>query len=357
MSVELASIVQESRALRTYLLATVVRVVGSSYRRPGARMLVAQDRWLAGCVSGGCLEGDLLRRGEFLLRGGAPVLVRYDSTSDDEVGWGAGLGCNGVIEILLERIDKTTRIDPLRFVESCFAAEEEGLLVTVSESDDSAIPVGARLAVRSGEVVAMSHPGVEPLLDGPIDGVSALVESIVPPPRVFVVGSGHDALPVVEAVRSMGWGVTVVDAHARFATRERFGDEILIGDARALGDAVARPHRAYAVLMTHDYERDRAYLAALLASPARYVGVLGPYGRTSRMLAEIAREMLLDDAMLARLHAPIGLDIGAETPREIALAIVAEIQASLTAAPAGRLRGRSMPIHDEAVREEEEATS
>jgi len=364
---ELASLVAESRALSTYMLATVVRVSGSSYRRPGARMLVSGDRWIAGCVSGGCLEGDVLRRGAFRLRGGAPVVVTYDSRSDDDVAWGFGLGCNGVVSVLLENIDASTPLDPLRFADACFASESRGVLVTVYESADPRVPVGSRLAVADRTACTIAIDAVREAFleaamrcaDGAssvtIDGVTALVETVLPPPHIFVVGSGHDAVPVALAAKAMGWRVTVVDAHARFATRERFSavDAIVIGDLR---DAVDRAHRAYAVLMTHDYDRDRAYLDSLLSSRARYIGVLGPERRTSRMLAEIAVSRSLDDAALARIHAPVGLDVGAETPREIALAIIGEIQATITGARGARLRERTGPIHP-APFDEIEATS
>ncbi|HEY8072634.1 MAG TPA: XdhC family protein [Labilithrix sp.] len=175
--------------------------------------------------------------------------------------------------------------------------------------------------------------------------MEALVEPILPPPHVFVIGSNHDATPVVEAARALGWRTTVADAHARFTRRFVGADRVLVATPSELAAALAEPYRAYAVLMTHDYERDRAFLAAALASPARYVGVLGPERRTSRMLAEIARKHSLSDESLARVHAPIGLDVGAETPAEIALAIVSEIQATITASAAGHLRARSGAIH------------
>ncbi|HEY8074680.1 MAG TPA: XdhC family protein, partial [Labilithrix sp.] len=147
---ELLAVAREAARLRDagtpFLLATVVRVSGSSYRRPGARMIVAEDRRLAGCVSGGCLEGDVLLRGLHRTRSG-PVVVTYDSTSDDDITWGFGLGCNGVVEVLLERVDGCARLDPMRFVAECLDAEEPGVLATIVRGD-----VGERL-VRRGERV------------------------------------------------------------------------------------------------------------------------------------------------------------------------------------------------------------
>lgn len=379
---ELDVIVREAASLRRagapFLLATVVAVRGSSYRRPGARMIVSLgdptggDRWVAGCVSGGCLEGDVVRRGAHRIRHGAPIVVTYDSTSDDEIGWGFGLGCNGVVDVMLEQIDAATAVDPLLFASDCIAAETRGVLVTVFRSDDEAIPIGARLAVRPGAPTQTSLPDGA-LRDGleraaraaltsssdttasagvEVRGVSALVELLEPPPRLFVCGTGHDAPPMVTLARSMGWRVTVAAGHPSAATRDRFvaADALLAGPGSMLLDAPARHARSFAVVMSHDYERDKECVAALLESRVEYIGVLGPRRRTERMLAELsASGLTITDAMLGRLHAPVGLDLGAETPQEIALAVVSEVQATLTNAAARRLRERSGPIHVPAV--------
>lgn len=352
----------ERAAGRSVVLATVVRVEGSSYRRPGARMLVAEDRWLAGCVSGGCLEADVIRRASFRLRGGRPVVVRYDSRSDDDIGWGFGLGCNGMIEVLLERIEADDPNDPLAFAASCFATDRSGVILTVLSSIDGSVAVGARLLVRQGRLVRSSvpaGPAQEALLaraTGPrreveAAGVRALVEPIEPLPRAFVVGTRHDAVPVVRLAKQMGFLVTVVDAFDSVSLRERFreADTIAIvrtGETEALTALFDAPTSALVALMSHDYARDRAALGAAITSKALYVGALGPKRRTERMLAELVRGgVVVTDEALRRLHAPIGLDLGAETPQEIALAIVAEMTAALTGAPAGRLRSRGGPIH------------
>ena len=270
---------------------------------------------------------------------------------------------------MLERIDDRITLDPLLFAGECIEHERRGVLVTVFRSDDAAIPVGARLAVREGYRAMTSLPdglardaleeAARKVLIRPMTrraeasrceahGVTALVEVIEPPPRLFVCGTGHDALPLVTLARSMGWRVTVAAGHPSTATLDRFirADDILTGPASVLRDAPSRYARSFAVVMSHDYERDRDCLAALLASRASYVGVLGPRRRAERMLAELSRAgMVLTDAMLGRLHAPVGLDLGAETPQEIALAVVSELQAVLTESAPRQLRERSGPIH------------
>jgi xanthine dehydrogenase accessory factor len=370
---EIGTIVSEAATLRRagspFLLATVVAVRGSSYRRPGARMIVADDRWVAGCVSGGCLEGDVLRRGGHRTRNGEAVVVTYDSTSDDEIGWGYGLGCNGVVEVMLERIDTQTVLDPLLFAGECIEREERGVLVTVFRSEQKDIRVGARLSLdekgspttslpagpardalekAARSVLASASRRRAESITCEAEGVTALVELIEPPPRLIVCGTGHDALPVVNLARSMGWRVTVAAEHPSAATRERFtaANEILAGDARVLCEAVSQSARSYAVIMSHGYDRDRDCLAALLGSRASFIGVLGPRRRAERMLAELSHGGLaLTEAMLGRIHAPVGLDVGAETPQEIALSIISEVQAEITGAEPGRLRERVGPIH------------
>ncbi|XYH96905.1 XdhC family protein [Sorangium sp. So ce1128] len=218
---ELERIVREAATLvaarSPLLLATVVRVSGSSYRRPGARMLVAGDRWLSGCVSGGCLEGDVMLRGEHRCR---DVVVTYDSTTEDGEPWGVGLGCNGVVDVLLERVEAGAAHDALAFAGACFAEETTGTLVTVIRSTTDAVRVGARLAF--GPPCALAHPVTEPAaraaieraargpagvveLDGP--GITVLVEKIAPSPQLFVLGGGHDAVPIVTLAKSVGFRV------------------------------------------------------------------------------------------------------------------------------------------------------
>jgi xanthine/CO dehydrogenase XdhC/CoxF family maturation factor/CTP:molybdopterin cytidylyltransferase MocA len=361
---ELVAIAHEAGKLRaqgrTFLLATVVRAHGSSYRRPGARMLVAlgetgqEERWLAGCVSGGCLEKDVLLRGAWRTSEGAS-LVTYDSTTDDEVGWGFGLGCNGVVDVLLERIAPNAALDPTQLFARCLQVSRPGALVTVFASTRPAIPIGAHLAIDpdgASQTTIVEAQAVEALRPYALDaakaprptaevlevaGLSVLVETIAPPPHLFVVGTNHDALPLAALAQSMAWKVTVCDTSARHARRFECP---LIGEPATIRAAVDDAHDAHVVVMTHDYDRDRDLLRELLDSRARYLGVLGPAHRTDRILSELGAS-----ERRQRLYAPVGLDLGAETPQEIALAIVAEIQAKLRAARAGSLRERATSIH------------
>jgi xanthine dehydrogenase accessory factor len=381
---DLKFIVNAARALRAdgrasapesdrLLLATVVRVVGSSYRRIGARMLIAGDRWVSGSVSGGCLEGDVVRKAWWCTRGGVPALLSYDSTEDDEMGWGIGLGCNGLVDLLLQPClpghsedslaDDQPVLDPLVFLDRCLVSEKPAALATVFRSADGRIPVGAQLQIGPDDVVRSTvgdaalaaelgararaalrsrHPEV--VATG---GVEALVEPILPPPRLYLFGAGPDVVPLASLASGLGWMVTVCDAGGRARTVKRFpgADQILLGSAAEdLATRIGQDGRSgFAVVMSHHYERDRQTLGALLRSRVRYIGVLGPRRRTQRMLSDL--KLAPDE----RLHAPIGLDLGSETPAEIALAISGEIQAILAGAAGGHLRDRTGPIHDRRV--------
>ena len=358
---DLKEIVTRARSLRAagqrFLMATLVSARGSSYRRPGARFVVSGDGAVAGSVSGGCLERDVARRGWWHTHGGAPALVTYDSTSDDgEVGAHIGLGCNGIVELLVERIEPNADASALPFLEMCLARERKGVLVTVFRSAAPMLPVGAWFGLASdGATAGGAHDALRDLVklatvaDGPramtltVEGaaVDVLVEAIRPPPHLFVMGTGPDAIPLVTFGGALGWTVSVWDPASRFESRVRFAaaDHRHTGPAAMLASVVAAASLPVAVVMSHDFERDREALAVLLRSPVTYLGVLGPRHRTNRLLADLGP--VADE----RLYAPAGLSIGAETPAEIAASIVAEIQSVISGAAVGSLRDRHGPIH------------
>ena len=367
------SIIEAAARLRRhgepYLVATVVCVHGSAYRRPGARMLLTRFRWIAGSVSGGCLEGDISHKGWWRTQNGEPVVVRYDSrvpdeADDDDVKAAFGLGCDGVVEVMLERAGAPGRIDALELAYDCLRTQQRGAVVTVFRSDTAQIKVGTRIALRAGGepfgdtiddrvLAAMTADAQIAIERGesctrsyatPTGTLEAFVEALVPPPRLFVLGSGHDAVPVVELARALGWDVSVCAPRPRVSIRQRFvrADEVLVGSPAELAARIDQCDRAAAIVMGHDFALDREHLGMLLATRARYIGVLGPRARTTRMLDELGLAAHDDP----RIHAPVGLELGAETPQEIALASIAEIQAVLARAPGSNLRDRVGPIHD-----------
>jgi xanthine/CO dehydrogenase XdhC/CoxF family maturation factor len=370
---ELKAIARAARELRAageaFVTATVVRVRGSAYRRPGARMLATQDRWIVGSVSGGCIERDVLTKGFWRTREGRAVLVSHDEAMDER----SGSGCQGEIDILVERAERPGRCDPLHFAERCLERETPGLLITVFRSTLTAVPVGSRLTLSGAErehdfddaeveralasearraldrearqayaVTLSTQSGGE---------VEALIERIAPPIHLFVFGSAHDCKPVVLLAKQLGWSVTVWDGQPRISAREQLleADRYLTGSLESALSALECSARPAALVMGHHYEQDVAVLGALLASTeaagARYIGVLGPRRRTDQMLDDIRQAGAIHPRMQARVYGPVGLQLGAETPAEIALAILAEAQAVMTGASAHALRAEPGAIH------------
>lgn len=319
---ELLQLVRAARALRArgepFAVATVIAVRGSSYRRPGARMILTRERWIEGSVSGGCVEGDLVRKLGFRMQGERPVVVTYDPED-------GALGCNGAVDVLVEMASDSPA-DPLVFAERCIREQRRGTIATVVR--------GAHV----GAHVAWTEDGPEP---ASLDLADMFVEPILPPPRLFVLGGAHDALPVVTLARSIGWETFVCVPHLRPSVRERFAEHDVVTPLESAARLVAASDRPLAVLMNHDLDADVRGLAMLLRSRVSYIGVLGPRARTERLL-EAARASSDE-----RVHAPVGLAIGAETPAEIALAIVAEARASLANASGRSLRERVSGVHRE----------
>ncbi|MES1176446.1 MAG: XdhC family protein [Myxococcales bacterium] len=347
-------------------LATVMRVRGSAYRHAGARLLFSAEQALAGSVSGGCLEAGIVRKGPWLARE-RPVCVHYEGTrSDDDDETPRGTGCDGSVDILLEKAAFAWPGSVLGALQRCLEGERRSALVTVFESSDHSIAIGGRLILHeSGELTVTGLPGsaipalaevagralLEPRprarnVQGA--GFDALLEVFEPPPHLFVFGSGPDAVPVVELAVALGLGVTVCDPNPRLAVRERFSAlaELHLGSLDGVRPKLEARRRALAVVMSHHYPTDSAALGLLLDSPAVYIGVLGPRRRSERILGELFPHSGERRARaLARLHAPIGLDLGAETPAQIALSIIAEIQVVLASASALSLSASARPIH------------
>lgn len=346
-------------------LATVVAVSGSSYRRPGARMLMTMDGPVAGGVSGGCLESDVYQRARAVMEQGQADIVTYDTTEDGDIVFGVGLGCRGVIQVLIEPL---TGVCPdFEFLAELLQKREAGVCATVfrSEGNPSARLTDRLLLSETGRVQqgiadaalaqcilsdaqAALSSGKSQTKEYAIFGGSASVflESIKPSLPLVIFGAGHDAPPLVRLATEIGWHVTIADARPAYAISERFpqADTVLAFPPEEAALRLPLDPRTAVVLMTHNYLQDRTLLEQLLPSPIRYLGILGPKRRTERLLSEMPSGMVTDKA-LSRLHSPVGLDIGADTPEAIALSIIAEIQA-VTAGRAGRsLRDRPGPIY------------
>jgi xanthine/CO dehydrogenase XdhC/CoxF family maturation factor len=294
------------------VLATVVKTAGSSYRRPGARLLLTRTGQRIGSVSGGCLEDDLVKKAWWLTENG-PIVRRYDTTPDGEIAAEYGLGCNGIIHILLERVQpgRAVTLDIIRRVRE--TRQPATIEHRIPHADDR-------------EVFA---------------------ETVTPPLRLLIFGAGDDAIPVVNMAKFVGWEAWVFDGRAHYARREKFpaADQVIVRAAGDKDQPLPIDCWTAAVLMSHSYSQDLNMLQELAGSPLRYLGLLGPRRRALQMLQDSGLERELRERYF---HTPMGLDIGADGPEQVALAVTAEIQAAVNGRDGSPLRNRDGSIHADA---------
>ncbi|WP_375417549.1 XdhC family protein [uncultured Hymenobacter sp.] len=363
---------QHRAAGRPCALATVVEVLGSAYRRPGARMLVAEDGQLTGAISGGCLEGDARQRARQAIFRGQPALVTYDTRDEDDPRHGLGPGCQGVVRILLEPLDFAAPDNPVELLRGFAQHPEPAVLATVFSTDEAlglqagvgqrllltaagaasasgAPTLAAPLAEAARATLARGDLGTTQVLDLDTDAgpVRALLELLMPPLKVIIYGAGNDAQPLVRLAASLGWHLTVLDGRPNLATAARFPEAaaVRVVPVSAIGHEPP-PGDAYAVLLSHNYAYDLAALVRHLPAATPYIGLLGPRAKAGRLLTELElAEEEQAELLSTRLHSPIGLDLGSETPEEIALTIVAEIQARRHRRDGRPLRERAGAVH------------
>lgn len=375
MSKEIQQIVQKIRSLDanvSAILATVVDVRGSSYRLPGAKMLILEKGETFGTVSGGCLEADVLERAKKVLQTGRPSLFTYDTTNDENSVFSLNMGCRGVIRILLEPINnESVLMKTLQTANEQRTKQVVGTLISADSNFD--IQIGGRLFYSDVEQFK-----IENLPDFLIDTTELkndcqhffhetnqishnktyqteqgtfefFLEKINPPTSLLIFGAGVDAIPVSEIGKQLGWKVSVIDHRPAFLNAERFpaADDLILNHTEKLPLNIAFDNQAAAVIMTHNYERDRDVLTNLLESNVFYIGALGPKRRAENLLNELTENgKNFSDAQLAKLFAPVGLDIGADTPEAIALSIAAEIQSVQANRAGGFLRLRQGGIYN-----------
>jgi xanthine dehydrogenase accessory factor len=379
---DLQSILKEIQQLEAagepYVLATIVQISGSAYRGPGTRMLITQDGRTVGTISGGCLERDVLENAAQVFENGVPLILTYDSTSEDDILWGTGLGCSGIVQVLLEKLPQSEGPNYPRFLADCVRHQKSGVLATIFEvagaapphpvqrlllhqdlcvEDDIADKTLQRQILQSARreledlqgtntTVARSKTRHYETHQG---RAAVLLEPLLPPVPLVIFGAGHDACPVVRLASELGWQVTVVDHRPAFARPERLpeADAVLLARPPEAFETLQFNGRSTALLMTHNYMQDLEVLQHLLTRRFHYLGLLGPLKRTQRLLDDLKKQGIEPtEDQLPRLFSPVGLDLGAETAEEIALSIVGEIQAALTGRPGGQLRRHKGPIHD-----------
>jgi len=351
-------------------LAAVVHLDGSSYRRPGARMLVNDEGELTGAISGGCLEGDALRKAMFALSQQQSKLVTYDTSDEDDMTIGIQLGCAGVIQVLFEPINPNQTANPIQLLRKALAIRQHAVLVTLFDLSDKKnfqpgtcmllesdghlsgsqpFPALQEELVQEMNLVLQSGKSVFRQFTGEGWSITAFLEYLQPPVSLVVVGAGNDAIPMMQFADTLGWDVRVVDGRNTHARPERFASacQVLVSKPEQVLEQLPMDERTVFVMMTHNYNYDLAMLRALLPTRTPYIGMLGPRKKLERMLDELrSGGMEVAESMLEKVYGPAGLEIGAETPEEIALSIIAEIQGVLTGTSGGQLKSKTGVIHE-----------
>lgn len=343
-------------------LATVVKVEGSSYRGPGARMLITEDGEITGAISGGCLEGDALRKAQFAIFEQKNRLEIYDTTDDEDNNLGVQLGCNGIVFILFEPINNDDPYHPISLLKKVAFKRVDAVLLTLFNPDKNIFQKGTIGFINDMESFFKEEEmkALEPLcvkaLDDKVsivndyeDSSSVLIQFVAPALQLVIAGAGNDAQPLMEMAYLLGWNIVVIDGRPAYVTQQRFpkAGKISLTKAPEILNAIDVDQQTAVVLMTHNYNYDLVALEQLLHTDCNYIGVLGPRKKLHKMLDELSGKGIeIDDDKLQKIHGPVGLDIGAETAEEIALSIIAEIKAVFSKRNGTFLKEKSAAIHN-----------
>lgn len=352
-------------------LATVVAVQGSSYRKPGARMLVREDGVTAGGVSGGCLEADVIRKARFSLIEKRPSIHVYDTTDEDDASFGASLNCRGEITILIEPIITNRARAHLAALRQAQHDDHPVVIVLdISQTPDTAATAGIvspgsldascswdhqALALAAGEVMEQQlykHWKSE-------DGRTLLFDYLPPALEIIVFGAGPEAVPLAALARTLGCAVTIVDERPGYVSRLAFPARVhlTMGSSEQLRAELKLGGRSACVIATHNAAYDQRVLRLALSHACSYIGLLGPRTRCVELIERLRASGDLRPGDAERIYSPIGLDVGTETPEQIALAIISEIHAVFSNGTGGFLRDHRQPLHIDQARSQIEATN
>ena len=350
-------------------LATLVHLNGSSYRRPGARMIVDEEGKLTGAISGGCLEGDALRKAVFCIHTQIPKLVVYDTSDEEDATIGIQLGCSGIIQVLFEPINENDPLNPIELLKKAIQKRQNTVLVTLyaPQIKKGDIVGTSILLEESGEFHNNSSFQFVPktLMQDIKDTLTikkssfksyqqndhtfnAFLSFISPPISLVIVGAGNDAIPLQSIAETLGWEVTIVDGRHTYAKIERFSSacQIIVSKPEKVLQQIPIDEKTVFVLMTHNYNYDYSILKALLDKNVTYIGALGPKKKLDNMITDLkAENIFLNERQKNILYGPVGLELGAETPAEIALSITAEIMSVMHNKKGGSLRNLLTEIH------------
>jgi xanthine dehydrogenase accessory factor len=353
-------------------LATVVLVEGSAYRRAGARMLITEDGQLTSAISGGCLEGDALRKARMVILQRESLLVTYDTMDDDDAKLGVGLGCNGIIHILIEPISGHHK-NPIYLLKTIVANRGDAVLVTMFSMENRKAPQpGTCLCFTEKDMIINGLPDTayrQSLIDDAKRVIenrhsetvisnggaifTAFVEYVKPLISLVIAGAGNDAIPLTKIATVLGWDITIIDGRHNYAIADRFplAKKIIVSKPENILAQLGLNEWTAFVLMTHNYNYEIALLKELLPLAPPYIGVLGPKKKLDGMLAEIEDNGIkISEEQLSKIYGPVGLDIGSESSEEIALSIVAEIKAVFSARNGCSLKYKPAPIHSEQLK-------
>jgi xanthine dehydrogenase accessory factor len=330
------------------VLGTIIGTEGSTYRKTGAMMLIAEDGSHRGLISGGCLEADLAQHASSVFKQNEARIVSYDLSAGEDLIWGLGIGCEGVIHLLLQRLDRAQGFGFLQVLDRSWQQRRPGLLTLVIESANTNYPLGS-FSLDAGEASAGKLPDSGKKLQPSDSSRRFWIDEIAteqgkllclklplrPPPTLLICGAGVDALPVAQLAIQIGWDCSIVDHRSGFADPARFPAVCAVQQLKpeTLGQAINLNQTDAVIIMSHNLIHDRAYLAQVLSADISYIGLLGPRTRRDRLLDEIG----VEPANAPHIHGPAGLDIGSELPESIALSIIAEIHACLNERHGGEL--------------------
>lgn len=356
-------------------LATVVNVEGSSYRRPGARMLITDDGKWTGAISGGCLEGDALRKAREVILSGKSRKITYDTMDDaGATSLSVGLGCNGIIDVYLEPIDVKDLNNPVEMIKTFMQIKKPSVLGTIYSGEGIFQRlIGQRLMVDEHETLyetitnleikeriladadelLRSNKSIAKIYQANQDKLEVFFEYLQPEINLTIFGAGYDVNPVLELAQNVGWQVMITEDCLAKVVPSRFpmADKLQHLDRAQLMEKLSFKDNSAVLIMSHNLNYDTEVLSQLFSyvektESIKYIGILGPGKRTEKMLNKIAdRGILLNEGLLQKIHSPVGLDIGAELPEEIAVSIIGEIKAVFTERSGGFLKERTGFIH------------
>ena len=351
---------------QTAALATVINVEGSSYRRTGARMLMFENGTWKGGISGGCLEKDVLKNAKLVMLESKARIIRYNTNEDSPDNIGIGLGCNGIIDILISPITAQPERNPLEVLKTCTENRHSNLLITVIKNNSSIKwKAGEMFRIediqsfiqKSGsfrkkfedDIKDVLAKGRTRIIDYQLPNAgsfSLLLEFLQPNVHLIIIGNNYDIYPITDLAKVLGWEISLV-ANPVKLDKSIFKTVKILPSQNGQAPKIETDKYTAVILMSHDYGTDLRNLKFFLHSEAGYIGILGPKKRGNKLFNDLKKENIsATDEQFNRIFTPTGLDIGANTPEDIALSILSEIRAFFARREGGYLRNRLGTIHE-----------